>query len=311
MATELQATTIESDRDPGEGNWSPQKAGVYDGVASSATDATIIEASAGATVALNVREYYDDKGWKADDKGVFDDTRAFLDTREASLEYTHKCISRLNKYFKSGGRYLVDAGSGPIAHRAYLDYSEHFAHRVCVDFSLPALRIARSRLGDSGIYIQGDLTNIPIKTGSIDAITCNHVIYHIPAEKQSAVFRELWRIMRPGGVAVIVYAWPWAPIAGALRRVAKMLAGDGRPAQITRPDLYFFAHSLNWFRSQEWPFRYKLDTFRIIDNDFMMKYIGDGWFGQAMLRCFYGLQVLLPGFCGKFGAYPAIVIYKD
>ena len=58
-----------------------------------------------------VREYYDAKGWEADDDGIFNDTRAFVDTRDVPLEYTRKCMKRLNKYFVSGGRYLLDAGS--------------------------------------------------------------------------------------------------------------------------------------------------------------------------------------------------------
>jgi SAM-dependent methyltransferase len=264
-----------------------------------------------ANAAQDVREYYDAKGWEADNEGLFDDTRAFVDTRAVPLEYTHKCIARLNKYFEGGGRYLVDAGSGPITHQEYLHYSDRFTHRVCVDFSAPALRQAKFKLGDKGICLQGDLTNIPIRTGSVDAVTCNHVIYHIPAENQAAVIRELWRILRPGGVAVVVYAWNRAPIAGVLRRFAKLFRGDGRPPTAAPVNLFFAAHSPEWFRSQNWPFRYAFDTFRIIDNDFMKRYIDDNWFGRLVLRGFYTLQTLFPRFCGKYGAYPAIIIYKD
>jgi SAM-dependent methyltransferase len=262
--------------------------------------------------ARDVRDYYGAKGWEADENGLFDDTRVFVDTREVPLEYTHRCIARLNKYFRQGGRHLVDAGSGPIAHEAYLQYSEAFESRVCLDFSFPALRQAKLKLGQKAVCLQGDLTNIPIRTGSVDAVTCNHVIYHIPLESQAAVFRELWRILKPGGVAVAVYAWKRAPIAGGLRRLAKLLMGNSRPAA-TAPEvnLFFAAHTLEWFLSQNWPFRYRIDTFRIVDNDFMRSYIGDGWLGRVVLRGFYALQVLLPGFCGKYGAYPAIVIYKD
>jgi SAM-dependent methyltransferase len=263
-----------------------------------------------ANAAKDVRDYYDAKGWEANDDGLFEDTRAFVDTRAIPLEYTQKCIKRLNKYFERGGRYLVDAGSGPIAHHEYLQYSKRFTHRVCVDFSFPALRQAKLRLGDKGICIQGDLINIPIKTGSVDAVTCNHVIYHIPAENQAAVIRELCRILRPGGVAVIVYAWSRAPIAGGLRRLAKLFRGNGR-SPAAAPELFFAAHSPEWFQSQKWPFRYELDTFRIIDNDFMKRYIDDNWFGSLVLRGFYTFQTLFPKFCGKYGAYPAIVIYKD
>jgi SAM-dependent methyltransferase/uncharacterized protein YbaR (Trm112 family) len=283
---------------------------VRDGVICFVSDVTDAQPTSEDT-AGTVREYYDAKGWEADDNGIFNDTRAFVDTREVPLEYTRKCMKRLNKYFTGGGRYLLDAGSGPIPHREYLEYSAQFAHRVCVDFSLAALHIAQSKVGGKGIYIQGDLTKIPIKDGSIEAITCNHVIYHIPEELQAAALRELWRVLRPGGVAVVVYAWSRAPIAGVLRRLARLFMGNGRSATVNQPELYFSAHSLDWFRSQPWPFRYTLDTFRIIDNDFMRKYVGNGWSGRTLLRGLYALQVLFPGFCGRYGAYPAIVIHKD
>ena len=283
---------------------------VRNGVACFASGTVPVE-DGNADVARNVREYYDAQGWEANDEGVFDDTRAFVDTRAVPLAYTHKCIARLNRYFEKGGRYLVDAGSGPITHHEYLQYSERFTHRVCIDFSLSALRHAKLKLGDKGICLQGDLTNIPIRTGAVDAVTCNHVLYHIPADCQAAVIRELWRILRPGGVAVVVYAWNHAPIAGALRRIAKLFKGDGRSPGTAPVDLFFAAHSPEWFRSQKWPFRYEFDSFRIIDNDFMKRYIGNDWFGCLVLRGFYTLQTLFPKFCGQYGAYPAIIIYKD
>ena len=77
------------------------------------------------------------------------------------------------------------------------------------------------------------------------------------------------------------------------------------------PQLYYHAHSLKWFESQKWPFRYKIDTFRVVDNEFMRRYIGDGWIGQLTLRLLYFLQSSFPTTCGKYGQYPAIVIYKE
>ena len=130
---------------------------------------------------------------------------------EVPLSFSRKCIRRLNTHFQRGGRFLLDAGSGPIAHEEYLEFGTNFERRVCVDLSAEALRVARSKLGARGVYLQADLTNLPIQTGSIDAVTCNHVIYQIPENQQAAVFKELWRVLKPGGVAVIVYG-------GAIRR---------------------------------------------------------------------------------------------
>lgn len=260
--------------------------------------------------AQSVRDYYDAQGWKPDEECVFGDTRAYVDLRRTTYEYTHRCMVRLAKHLRRGGRYILDAGSGPIPHDAYLEYGANMSRRICLDLSLAALKIARTKLGDRGIYVQGDITNIPLKSDSVDAVTCNHVMYHVPADKQATAFREIWRVLRPGGVAMVVYVWEWSPIAGRLEKIAKFLTGGGKPdPQI--PALYYHPHSLKWFQTQDWPFRYEIDTFRIVDDNFMKKYISDDWRGRLVLQAFYVAQALFPRFCGKYGNYPAILIYKD
>ncbi len=259
--------------------------------------------------AQSVRDYYDAEGWKADEDCVFGDTRAYVDLRPSIYDYTHRSMVRLAKHFRRGGRIILDAGSGPIPHDAYHEYGATYSRRSCMDLSLAALRVAQSKLGDRGVCIQGDITNIPLKSGSVDAVTCNHVMYHVPAEKQAVAFREIWRVLRPGGVAVVVYVWDWSPIAGRLEKIAKRLTNGAPEPQI--PALYYHPHSLKWFQTQDWPFRYEIDTFRIVDDNFMKKYISDDWRGRVVLRAFYLAQVLFPRFCGKYGNYPAIVIHKD
>jgi uncharacterized protein YbaR (Trm112 family) len=137
------------------------------------------------------RSFYEKEGWKRASDGVFGDTRAFVDTREVPLSFSRKCIRRLNTHFQRGGRFLLDAGSGPIVHDEYLEFGTHFERRVCVDLSADALRVAHSKLGAHGVYLEADLTNLPIQTESIDAVTCNHVIYQIPEDQQAAAFKEL------------------------------------------------------------------------------------------------------------------------
>jgi ubiquinone/menaquinone biosynthesis C-methylase UbiE len=259
--------------------------------------------------AQSVRDYYDAEGWTADEDCVLGDTRAYVDLRPSVYNYTHRSMVRLGKHFRRGGKYILDAGSGPIPHDAYLDYSAEYSQRICMDLSLTALRAAQSKLGDRGVYIQGDVTNIPLQSGSVDAVTCNHVMYHVPADKQATAFREIWRVLRPGGVAVVVNVWDWSPIAGRLEKLAKRLTRGAPDPQI--PALYYHPHSLKWFQTQNWPFRYEIDTFRIVDDNFMKKYISDDWRGRIVLRAFYLAQVLFPGFCGRYGNYPAIVIRKD
>ncbi len=263
----------------------------------------------------SIRRFYEADGWSRDEKGLFSDTKAFVDTRAASLEYTRKCISRLNKHFRRGGRYLLDAGSGAIPHDELLQYGDAFERRVCVDLSVPALYEAQTKLGDRGLYVQGDLTNLPIATGSMDAVTCNHVIYQIPAERQAAAFIELWRVLKPGGIAVVVYWWPYSPLAARLEKLTKLLgmhaATDPLANDHQRPSLYHHCHSYAWFRQQQWPFRYRIESFRLVDNPFMRRFVSEDWRGQVLLNALYAAQIMAPGFCGRYGAIPTIVIHKD
>jgi hypothetical protein len=113
-------------------------------------------------------------------------------------------------------------------------------------------------------------------------VTCNHVIYHIPADRQSAAFEELWSVLRPGGVGVVVYAWQGSPIASGLREELRSCSSVAR--RQTKQSCH--SYSLDWFRSQKWPFHYQIDTFRIVDNEFMKKYISDSWLGRAILYNF-------------------------
>lgn len=262
------------------------------------------------------RSFYEEEGWKRDSDGVFGDTRAFVDTREVPLSFSRKCIRRLGTHFQRGGRFLLDAGSGPIAHEEYLEFGSHFEQRVCVDLSAEALGVARSKLGARGVYLQADLTSLPIQTGSVDAVTCNHVIYQIPADQQAAVFKELWRVLKPGGIAVIVYWWRDTPLQWRLEQLARMFVGRGGANETDKPSVVastpsHFPHSLQWFETQDWPFRYEIEPFRVIGNPFMRAYVSDDWRGRLFLEGIFALQQIAPSYCGRYGQMPAIVLRKD
>ncbi len=263
-----------------------------------------------------VHEFYESEGWTEDEEGRAFATRAFVDTRNAPFAFTRRCMRRLNRYFAEGGRYLLDAGSGPIPHPELIDYGAHFQQRVCVDLSVRGLRTARSKLGNRGVYLQADLTQLPIRSGSIDAVTCNHVIYQIPAENQAAVFRELWRVLKPGGIGVVVYWWREAPLAWRIERLARLVTSrqtlSDAPDQPAPPQVFMDEpQSLSWFERQEWPFRYRIESFRIVSNAFMRNYISDDWRGSVLLNALYRLQALAPKYCGRYGLMPVILIYKD
>ena len=47
-----------------------------------------------------------------------------------------------------------------------------------------------------------DMTDVPFKDGAFDLIVCVHVLEHVPDDRQA--MREMVRVLRPGGVALLL-----------------------------------------------------------------------------------------------------------
>lgn len=113
----------------------------------------------------------------------------------------------MNKYLKTGGKYILDMGSGPIQYPEYLSYSNGFKYRICVDISFLGLKETRKKLGDKGIYLQADITNLPLIDNLVDAVASLHTLYHVPEDEQDLALQEIYRVLLPGSSAVVVYSW--------------------------------------------------------------------------------------------------------
>jgi SAM-dependent methyltransferase len=92
---------------------------------------------------------------------------------------------------------LVDVGAGT---GYFAKEAQQFCRVTAVDDYEQSLVLARKRLGD-GAVIKGSCTALPLADESADIVTALDVIEHI-ADDQGAV-REMFRILKPGGVAVI------------------------------------------------------------------------------------------------------------
>ena len=75
---------------------------------------------------------------------------------------------------------------------------------IAVDQSPQMIAAARKRL--SGLenveFVQGELEKLPLKAASVDAAVCVLVLHHVP--DPAGAVREMARILRPGGTALIV-----------------------------------------------------------------------------------------------------------
>lgn len=77
---------------------------------------------------------------------------------------------------------------------------------VGLDISSQALSYAREK---SLVFIQGSVNNLPFRDGSFDVTTSISVLYHDQVDDRAA-WREMRRVLRPGGIAIIVLpAFSW------------------------------------------------------------------------------------------------------
>ena len=66
----------------------------------------------------------------------------------------------------------------------------------------PDLNYLSGDLMMSESMLKLDLTDIPYWDGQLDLILCSHILEHIPDDR--AAMREMYRVLRPGGVLVVM-----------------------------------------------------------------------------------------------------------
>ncbi len=282
-----------------------------------------------------LQDFYDQIGWqKKNEEGanLFIDALKWEDLRPVVSEYIHNCHLRVNRYISNQGQYLLDAGSGPIQYPDYLTYSQGYDFRICVDISYLALKEARQKLGDKGIYILGDITNIPLQDNAVDGAVSLHTIYHVPKDEQLAAFRELYRVLKPEATAVVVYSWPgsllmnwflyprrvkrtvrgWVQkLKSFVKRVLRWKSRKKILAQGSSPEPpYYYAHDQKYFENNLTGIEYQIVVWRSVAVAFMRTYIHPRLFGAAIMRWIYRLEEKNPLLFGRIGQYPLFVIKK-
>ncbi len=169
-----------------------------------------------------VRQFYNQVGWQEVSEGVYQNAH-YEDLRPVSREYIHRCHLRVRRHLASTGKYLLDAGSGPIQYPEYLEYSQGYRYRLCADISESGLQEARRRIGAHGLFVVCDIANLPFKAEAFDGVVSLHTIHHLPIEEHARAYDELYRVLAPGRSAVIVNGWGYAPLAHAADQMVKFV----------------------------------------------------------------------------------------
>ena len=278
-----------------------------------------------------VRQFYDRVGWQTVADGTYQNAR-YEDLRPVSREYIHRCHLRVKRFLKPAGRYLLDAGSGPVQYAEYLTYSEGYTRRVCVDISIVALQEARSRLGDHGLCVVADVANLPFKPEPFDGVVSLHTLHHLPLEEQEKAYGELYRVLKPGSTAVVVNGWTDSPLmrrmvwlvrgmerAGTLisrlrgRNAPEAAASAGKVKPVQNEPVGTFINKLDaaWLRQRiGGKMQYEIYPWRSVSVRFLRAVIHGVTGGRLWLRLLYWLEERFPRFFGEKGQYPLVVIRK-
>lgn len=270
---------------------------------------------------LVVQKFYDEFGWVKGKDGAYNDTVEFTEQGTRAEVYRIRCNRRIAQQLK-GGKYLLDVASGAIPHAEYIEFSEKYEFRVCVDFSLRALAEAKKKLGVKGVYILGDISQLPIVSGVIDTVISLHTIYHVPKADQAGAVDELVRVTRPGGRVVVVYTWDRAPAMEAAFRMRGLLGWlrrGGRPSPaasqtgVTKakiPVLFFHPQGSTWYCKEIYG-RHggELRVWSLASTAFQNRFFR-GWLGGLIIQVVMFLEELAPRLAGWVGQYPMFIINK-
>jgi SAM-dependent methyltransferase len=283
-----------------------------------------------AEVKQQVREFYDQVGWQQVDVGLYQNAH-YEDLRPVSREYIHRCHLRVKRHLRPSGRYLLDAGSGPVQYPEYLEYSRDYQYRVCADISFVALQEARERMGIYGLYVVADIARLPFKPDSFEGVVSLHTIHHLPEEEHLTAYQELHRVLSHNCSAVVVNGWPSSRLMGAfeplmrlsrrIRSIGGKLVGTNAPVRelkTTKKDdtgspkgTFTNRHDYDWvMRVVGSQMSVQILVWRSVSVRFLRTLIHPWLGGRLWLRLIYWLEERFPHALGKDGQYPLIVLRK-
>ena len=108
-----------------------------------------------------------------------------------------------------------------------------------IEINRHAVETARSRLAslpgvDPSQIVHGSADTLPFADDSIDVATAIETLEHVPAVLRPAVFREVWRVLKPGAPFVITVPaqglFAWLDPSNVRLRFPRLFAGLSRAA---------------------------------------------------------------------------------
>lgn len=287
------------------------------------------------SIKSDVRKFYDQIGWQMESDGFYQNAR-YEDLRPVSREYIDRCHLRINRHLQRPGKYLLDAGSGPIQYPAYLTYMEGYQYRLCLDISIVALQEARKRIGEKGLFVVADVANLPFKADVFEGIVSLHTLHHLPITEQKKAYKDLNRVLAPNHTAVLVNGWTRTPLmerwswlvrgmerlGGLLNKFKNRESSTSTPVKekvestkepVKKEATGTFVEKLDadWLRRELAGNDLKILVWRSVSVRFLRAVIHAPLAGKLWLKLLYALEEKNPAYYGEQGQYPLIVFTKN
>lgn len=232
----------------------------------------------------SVKEYYDKIGWKKQ-KGKYMDTLSFSSNK--GLGY-REIGSRRLKEMVGETDILLDIACGAIP------FNGNTKKQVCIDFSITAIQEARLNRPD-GLFVLGDVTNIPLKDNSVTSTVSLHTVYHVDKEQQARAIEEMRRVSQKK-CYVIYNAGKHATLINILTFPLQLWNwSEKRINPNSKRKLYFYAHDYKWLEQYG-----KLETYRLLNEN-----------GIRLYGIFLGIIGKIEKYFPRHAYHPILVIDKN
>ncbi len=131
---------------------------------------------------------------------------------------------------------VLDAGCGTGRLARVIKAGRPASEVIGLDADLRILSIARQKAAQRDLdvkFFEGSIERMPFPDGSFDLVYSVLVLHHLPEEIKAKACREMFRVLRPGGWAIIAdfappHGWAATAVASVMRwfeRTADNFAG--------------------------------------------------------------------------------------
>lgn len=142
-----------------------------------------------------------------------------------------------------------------------MPFDSNAKKQICMDFSITAVKEAKLNKPD-GLFVLGDITNLPIKDNSVTDTISLHTIYHVDKDKQEQAIEEIRRVSKKK-CYIIYNAGKHATLVNILTLPLQLWNwSEKRINPNSKRKLYFYAHDYKWLEKFG-----KLETYRLLNEN--------------------------------------------